>query len=445
MNLHENSLKLSDFIVKSPTSYHLAEETRKRLAEAGYEQLLESESWELKAGGKYFVLRNGSAIAAFRIPPKCTGGFMIMASHADSPMLKIKENPEIRENGYTKLNIEVYGGALLAPWFDRLLSVAGRIFVREGDEIACRLVDLDEVGLVIPSLAIHMNRQANDGVKLNPQKDLLPVLGPADCASVTELVTNKLNEDRSADAQIGPGAILGHDLYVCCREKPFFWGAGREYLSAPRLDDAACAFCSLEGFLRSENADPGFSVPVHIVFDNEEVGSSTKQGAASTFLKDTLRRISTALGCGEIDHMRMLAQSFMLSCDNAHAVHPNFPEKCDPVNKPKMGQGVVLKYSAAEKYTTDALSAAIVRMLAERAGISLQVFTNRADIPGGSTLGKLSANQVPVPTADIGIAQLAMHSPCETIGVRDIDDMIQLADTFYRSSLRECGYGKYTV
>ena len=440
-----NSEKLSAFIRKSPTAYHLAEETRQRLLAAGYEQLLESGPWDLKAGGRYFVLRNGSAAAAFRIPERQANGFMIAACHADSPMLKIKENPEIRENGCTKLNVEVYGGALLNPWFDRPLSIAGRVFVKEGDEIACRLVDLDDDLLVIPSLAIHMNRQANDGVKLNPQKDLLPVLGYDDCASVTDLVTEKLNKEEGMSGKISPADILGRDLYVYCRERPFFWGAGKEYLAAPRLDDAACAFSLLEGFLGSEKKDPGNAIPLFIVFDNEEVGSSTKQGAASTFLKDTLRRIVSGLGGGETEYLRMIPQSFMLSCDNVHAIHPNYPEKYDPVNRPRMGKGPVLKFSAAEKYTTDAMSAAFVRVLAERAGVPLQVFTNRSDIPGGSTLGKLSAQQAAIPSADIGLAQLAMHSPCESIGCGDVDGLIALAETFFRSSLTEAGYGKYRI
>ncbi|MCR5295613.1 MAG: M18 family aminopeptidase [Lachnospiraceae bacterium] len=440
---NENSRRLAEFIQKSPTSYHLAEETRRRLQAAGYEQLLESSAWKLKAGGKYYVLRNASAIAAFRIP-ETAAGFMIMASHADSPVLKLKENPEIREHDCTRLNVEVYGGALLAPWFDRPLSAAGRIFVREEGQIACRLVDLDRDLLVIPSLAIHMNRQANDGFKLNPQKDLLPLLGPGDCPSILQLVTEKCRQDQPETA-FRPEDILGSDLYIYCRERPFFWGPGNEYLSSPRLDDAACAFSSLEGFLRAEKASAGDHIPVHIVFDNEEVGSSTKQGAASTFLKDTLRRISACLGCGETEHLQLLAESFMLSGDNAHAMHPNYPEKCDPVNRVRMGKGVVIKYSANQKYTTDAMSAAVVRLLAERAGISLQVFSNRSDIPGGSTLGNLSGNQAAIPTADIGIAQLAMHSPCECIGCADVDDMIALAETFFQASLREAAYGRYRI
>ncbi len=444
MSQNENCRSLATFIQKSPTAYHLAEETRRRLLAAGYEQLLESSVWHLAPGGKYFVLRNGSAIAAFRIPEKRPGGYMLMASHADSPILKIKENPDIRENGYTKLNIEVYGGALLSPWFDRPLSVAGRIYVRDKDGIACRLVDMERDLLMIPSLAIHMNRQANEGTKLNPQKDLLPILGTGECASLYDLVVEKLNAD-DPDRKISPEDVLGHDLYVYCREQPFFWGAGNEYLSSPRLDDASCAYASLEGFLRAEAGGESDSIPVHIVFDNEEVGSSTKQGAASTFLKDTLHRISAALGVSDTEHLQMLAQSFMLSADNGHALHPNYPEKADPVNKVRMGGGVVLKYSANQKYTTDALSAAVAKVLAEKAGISLQVFTNRADVPGGSTLGNLSGNQVAVPTADIGLAQLAMHSPCECIGCGDVDDMIALAETFFKASLRENGYGSYSL
>ncbi|MBR0397419.1 MAG: M18 family aminopeptidase [Eubacterium sp.] len=450
--------ELLAFIEKHPTSYHVTAGQKELLDHAGYQQLFENDAWEIRPGGKYYVIRNGSAIAAFRIPPedcaaddtcrireiaeKKFAGFMIMASHSDSPSLKIKRNPEMQvDQSYTKLNVEPYGGLLMAPWFDRPLSVAGRIFVRTGTGMECRLVNLDRDLLVIPSLAIHMNREANKGYTYNAQKDLLPLYGMEESRPLAEL----LAEAAGVDA----GDILDGDLYLYNRQPGTVFGANEEFLMSPRLDDVQCAFASLQGFLESEQDSPGAKegnqpIPVHVVFDNEEVGSSTRQGAASTFLADTLERISEALGDTRTDYKRRIACSFMLSADNAHAVHPNHTDKADPVNHPHLNGGVVLKYSANQRYTTDGMSGAIVRLLAARAGVTLQEFHNRSDIPGGSTLGNISGNQAAVCTADIGIAQLAMHSPCETCGAEDTEQLVRLARELFASQL--CiGEGEVTV
>ncbi|WP_417093907.1 M18 family aminopeptidase, partial [Intestinimonas timonensis] len=368
---HNYDKELLDFIQSNPSPYHVIEAQKKRLLEAGYEQLLESASWTIRAGGKYFVPRNGSAIIAFRVPEKTFKGFMIMASHSDSPMLKIKENPEITvEGAYQKLNVEVYGGALLAPWFDRPLSVAGRVLVKTERGVSTRLVNVDRDLLLIPSLAIHMDRNANSGHEYKVQRDLLPLYGMADAEPLLETVAKACGVDA--------GDILSHDLFVYNRQAPSVWGAKEEFLSSPRLDDIQCAFSSLAGFLESE---PGESVPVHVVLDNEEIGSSTKQGAASAFLEDTLRRIAEGFGLTSGEYLQKLPQSYMLSADNAHGVHPNYGDRCDPVNRPKLGGGVVLKFSGNQKYTTDAVSAAVVRVLAKKAGVRLQTFTNHSDIP----------------------------------------------------------------
>ena len=426
---------LARFIQEHPSVYHVIEGQRQLLLAAGYEPLLESRPWRLRPGGRYFVTRNGSALIAFRIPEGGFRGFMIMASHSDSPALKIKEQPEITvEGAYKKLNVEVYGGALLAPWFDRPLSAAGRLFVRQGDEIRMELVDFGRDLLLIPSLAIHMEPAANKGLELKPQRDLLPLYGLADARDLLDLAAQEAGVDRKA--------VVGHDLFVYNRQAPSVWGDGGVFLSSPRLDDLQCAFASLQGFLESRESA---AIPVHAVFDNEEIGSSTRQGAASPFLRDTLVRLTESLGLPESAYLAGLSRSFLLSADNVHALHPNRPDKSDPVNRPRLGGGVVLKYSGSQKYTTDAASAAIVRLLAERAGISLQTFANHSDIPGGSTLGNLSARQVAVKAADVGIAQLAMHSPYETCGSRDTEDLVALARALFSASLEETGEERYAL
>ena len=421
------SRELLRFIQEHPSVYHVIDGQRSRLLEAGYVPLPESSLWHLQRGGRYFVTRNDSAIIAFRIPRNDFRGFMIMASHSDSPVLKIKENPEIRTEGkYTRLNIELYGGALLAPWFDRPLSVAGRVMLRSGSRISAKLVNVARDLLMIPSLAIHMDRSVNEGRAIKVQKELLPLYGLDGDISLKELV--------SAEADAPPEAVIGYDLFVYNRQAPSVWGASGEFMSSPKLDDLQCAFSSLCGFLESRESD---SIPVHAVFDNEEIGSMTKQGAASPFLRDTLERIADSLGLSHQEYLSRLPQSFMLSADNAHAFHPNYPEKCDPVNQPVMGGGVVLKHSGNQKYATDAVSAAIVRLLAEKAGARLQTFTNHADIPGGSTLGNISSQQLALRTADVGIAQLAMHSPYETCGSSDTEELVKLAGSLFSASVCE--------
>jgi aspartyl aminopeptidase len=411
-----------DFIQKSPTAFHVTANMAAALKAAGFTQLDEQTDWHLIPGGCYFVTRSDSALIAFRLPEgSALPAFRIMASHSDAPCFKLKENPELPGAGDTiRLNVELYGGALLAPWFDRPLSVAGRVLLQEGGGLATRLVDLDRDLVMIPSLAIHMNREANRGTAYNVQKDLLPLLGLGETDSIAELIAR--------EQHIEADAILGSDLFLYNRDAPVLWGAHNEFLASPRLDDTQCAFASLTGFL---NAAPSENIPVHCVFDNEEVGSGTKQGAAGTFLADTLARIAEGLGMTAGQYRRAVAGSFMLSADNAHAVHPNYPDKADPVNQPRLNGGVVLKFSANQKYTTDGRSAARCRLLAQSAGVPLQVFTNRSDMPGGSTLGNISTTQVSMETADVGIAQLAMHSPYECCGAEDTARLAALAQALF--------------
>lgn len=414
--------KLLKFIQKSPTAFQAVEEMSQRLQKEGFKELKEEKHWDLKAGGNYFVTRNHSAVIAFSIPKKPAWKFHIMASHSDSPALKIKENPEMEvEKAYIKLNVERYGGMLLAPWFDRPLSVAGRLIVRKNGEIQEKLVAVDKDLLVIPNLAIHMNREVNDGYKYNVQKDMLPLYSDYDGkGSFMKLM--------AAEADVAEEDILGHDLFLYDRTPGTVWGANEEFISAPRLDDIQCAFASLEGFLRGERKE---SIAVHCVLDNEEVGSTTKQGAASTFLKDTLMRINMGLGRTQEEYLMTLADSFMVSADNAHALHPNHTDKTDSVNRPVLNGGIVIKYNANQKYCTDGVSAAIFKDICDRAEVPYQTFVNRSDMAGGSTLGNISNTQVPMKTVDIGLAQLAMHSVYETTGAKDTESLAKAAAVLF--------------
>ena len=428
--------ELFSFIESSPTAFHAVETMQQMLDAEGYQQLLESRAWKLQAGGKYYVMRNGTSLLAFRIPKKDFTGFQVMAGHSDSPTFRIKENPEMETEGaYVKLNVEKYGGMLCSPWFDRPLSVAGRLIVKTDTGIVSRLVKVDRDLLMIPSLAIHMNRKANEEQKYNVQKDMLPLYAMADAKGSFQKIVAEA-------ARVEVTDILGSDLFLYNRVKGTVWGAEQEFISSGRLDDLQCVFGSLKGFLTAEE---GTSVPMHCVFDNEEVGSSTKQGAASTFLQDTLLRICESLGKTPAQYRQLLASSFMISADNAHAVHPNYGEKSCPTNRPVLNGGIVIKYSANQKYTTDGVSAALFRMICKKADVPYQVFLNRSDMIGGSTLGNLSANQVPVNCVDIGLPQLAMHSPYETAGAKDTAYLVHVAKVFYECSVQETASGEYRI
>lgn len=429
---------LFQFIESSPTAFHAVKKMREMLEGQGYNRLLESGKWNLRKGGSYYVSRNGSSLIAFRIPETGFRGFQIMASHSDSPCLKIKANPELTAEGaYVKLNVEKYGGMLCGTWFDRPLSAAGRLMVREKDKTVMRLVNIDRDLLLIPSLAIHMNREANNGYKYNVQKDMLPLYGM--CTDGTE---KRFMELAAHEAGVEEENILGSDLYVYSRMPGSIWGADREFISAGRLDDLECVYASLIGFLSAADGD---SIPLHCVYDNEEVGSSTRQGAASTFLADTMFRICEALDMSGEDYRRALAASMMVSADNAHAVHPNYPDKSCPSNRPVINQGIVIKFSGNQRYTSDAVSAALFRRICEKAEVPVQEFTNRSDMAGGSTLGNISSTQAAVKCVDIGLPQLAMHASYETGGVKDLEYLIRAAEVFYESSIEETGFEEYQV
>lgn len=420
--------ELCRFLDGAKSVYHATDEIKERLDDAGYQYLSESDVWQLRPGGKYYMTRGGAALIAFRIPQGTPAGFMVSAGHSDRPTFKMKENP-VLTGKYTRLAVEPYGGMLMAPWLDRPLSLAGRVLVEAHNGVETRLLDIDRDLLLIPNVAIHMNRQVNQGYSWNPAVDLIPLMGSAG----TEKQLMALLEETAG------GKILGHDLYLYVRQKASVWGLEEEYISAPAVDDLTCIWGCLEGFL---NAGESNAVPMFCTFDSEEVGSNSMQGAGSNLLEVVMLRVCRAMGY-ETD--RMLSQSFMVSADNAHGVHPNHPEYADPNNAPTVNGGITLKFNANQKYTTDGVSAAIFRSLCQKAGVTTQTYCNRADIPGGSTLGHISMTHVSIHSVDVGLPQLAMHSCYETAGVRDVLDLVQVMSCFFGCSLLSTQDGSYQL
>lgn len=428
--------ELFQFIENSPSCFHAIETIRKKLNDEGFIELVEGRSWQIEKGKKYYVTRNLSSIIAFKIPENDFKNFHIVASHSDSPTFKIKENAEIEVNNkYVKLNTEKYGGMICSTWFDRPLSIAGRILVKEGNLVKTHLVNIDKDLVIIPNLAIHMNRAVNDGYKYNAQIDMLPLYGDnTSKGSLMKTVAQSVGVEEDS--------ILGTDLFLYNRMRGTKIGANSEYISSPRLDDLECAYASLSAFLSETNSN---SASVYCVFDNEEVGSGTKQGADSTLLYDVLRRINMCLGNSEEDYYKLIASSFMISADNAHALHPNYSDKSDPTNKVYINDGIVIKYNANQKYTTDAVSASIFKSICDSVNVPYQTFTNRLDILGGSTLGNISNAHVSLNTIDIGLAQLAMHSTYETAGAKDVTYLIDAIKAFYNTSIEQVEDGQYII
>lgn len=417
------SRDMMDFIEKSPTCYHAVAALKEALKEQGFQELEETAHWSLDGGKGYFATRNDSSLIAFRIPEHLSQGFHIVASHCDSPSFKIKEFPEMTvENHYVKLNTERYGGMILYSWLDRALSVAGRVAVRGEEGLETRLVNLEDSTMVIPSVAIHMNRDANKGLEFNPQVDMLPLYGDRAEGGKTLL-------ERAAEAVgVEQEDILGHDLFLYVKDKGRFYGENDAFVLSPRLDDLQCVYASSKAFMETR---PEQYITVCAVFDNEEVGSSTRQGADSTFLEDTLWRIGEGLGWNRSEFLRRIAGSFLISADNAHGVHPNHPEKADPTNRPYLNQGIVIKFHGSQKYATDAVSGAKMKMICEEAEVPWQTYANRSDILGGSTLGNISTAHVSVASVDIGLPQLAMHSAVETAGVKDTKYAVEAFRVFF--------------
>ena len=404
---------LMNYLDNSYSAFHAIKNLEEKLINSGFKKLEENEKWNLAENKSYYVIRNTSSIIAFKVPANNeTLGFNIVASHSDSPSYKIKPNATMKDlrNDYAKLNTETYGGPIAYTWLDRPLGIAGRVFIENENSITEELVNLDDT-IIIPSVAIHLNRSGE--FNPNPQVDMLPLIG--DASTTFEDMLKKQIQDKS---------IISTDLFLYNKEKAMLLGANNEYLASSRIDDLECAYISMEALINTDAKN----VTVCAVFNNEEVGSRSANGAASTFLKDTTERIAKALNK---DILEMLANSFIISSDNAHALHPNHPEKADPTNMVYMNKGIVVKHQAGLNYTTDALSEAIFKKICKLADVPYQDYTNRSDQRGGGTLGAISQTQLSIPSVDIGLAQLAMHSTYETCGVKDVEYMLKALSKFY--------------
>ena len=428
--------RLFAFLRAGVTPWHAVAEAARWLEEAGYTRLEESDYWNLAPGGRYYVTRNGSSIAAWRVPEHGIGGWRMSISHSDNPGWRLKP-AKSTVAGCERLPVEGYGGMIMPTWLDRPLGVAGRVLVRTGDGLDTRLVDIHRPVAVIPSLCIHFDRSCNSGHAYNAQVDMQPLYGPEGCKSIQALVAEALN--------LSEADMVDSELLLTTLQEPVRTGPEGEYYLSPRIDDLGCAASTLLGFLDADAGCDSACAPVWAMLDNEEVGSSTRQGAQSTFVRDLFDRILDAVPHSGQGMARALANSFCLSADNAHATHPNFPEKSDPASPVRLGGGVVVKYNATQKYSTTAYSGAVFGEICRMAEVPVQRFANRADVPGGSTLGNLQANTVPVPTVDIGLPQLAMHSAVETAACADADAMRRAVAAFYRAHIRVLGDGRCTL
>jgi aspartyl aminopeptidase len=411
-----------DFMNESVTAFHAVKNAEDILTDASFSSLSEEKTWKIGKDKGYFVKRNSSSLIAFKMPKGEAKGFKIFAAHTDSPSFRVKENTEIIFNDKAvRLNIEKYGGMILSSWLDRPLSVAGRVVVNEKNQLKEKLVNIDKDLLIIPNVAIHMNRDINDGFKYSVQNDMLPLFGGKDAKG-------KFEELIAEAAGTKKENILAFDLFLYSREKAKYTGVSDEFIVSPRLDDLACVYSGLKGFVESDDSE---YIKVLALFDNEEVGSGTKQGADSTFLYDVLKRVSISVSEKEEDFMRLVAGSFLVSADNAHAVHPAAAGKADVTNRPFLNEGIVVKYSGNQRYATDAYSSAFFKKICMDKKIPFQVYCNNSDIAGGSTLGNISTAHVSLNTVDIGIPQYSMHSSCETMGSSDLEHMIDFAKYFY--------------
>ncbi|KYH29153.1 MULTISPECIES: M18 family aminopeptidase [Clostridium] len=426
----EFAKELIDFIYESPTAFHAVENVKNTLEQNGFKQLKEEEKWKLEKGKKYFMIKNHSALIAFTVGNEKIeeNGFRIIGAHTDSPSFRVKPNPEMTsENSYIKLNTEVYGGPILNTWFDRPLSLAGRVIIK-GKNILnpkVKLLNIKKPVMIIPNLAIHMNRKVNEGIELNKQVDTLPILG---------LINEKFEKDNylakviADELKVDYKDILDFDLFLYEYEKGSIIGINNEFISSSRLDDLEAVHGGVHALINAENP---VSTNVLVCFDNEEVGSATKQGADSEMLSNVLERIVLSLDGNRDDFFRVLAKSFMISADAAHAVHPNKGQKSDPTNRPFINKGPAVKIAASQSYTSDSYSTSIFVSLCEKAGVPVQKFVNRSDERGGSTIGPISSTHINIPSVDIGTPMLAMHSIRELCGVMDHYYVARVFKKFY--------------
>lgn len=425
-----NAQELLDFINKSKTAFQGAYEIKAILDKEGYEELKEEDKWDLKKGGKHYVMKNDSALIAFKVGSGDIekDGFRLIGAHTDSPGFRIKPNPEIKVEGhYIKLNTEVYGGAILSTWFDRPLSIAGRVTLKGEDPFnpKTKLVDINKPVLIIPNLAIHMNRSINEGYEYNKQKDTLPLL---------TMVQDKLENDQylinliSETLKVNASDILDFDLFLYEYAEGILFGADNEFISCGRLDDLWMVFAGLKALTSSNEIK---STKVLVALDNEEIGSLTSQGANSSILSNILERIAIGLKKEREDFKRTLSNSIMISADLAHALHPNYTEKCDPTSRPMLGKGPVLKIAAGGSYSTDSYSSAVFKGICEKAGVPCQVFVNRSDLRGGTTIGPITAAKLNIPVIDLGAPILSMHSIRELAAVKDNEYIIRAFTEFF--------------
>lgn len=419
----EQLKRFLDFAEQAPTAFHAIDRLAAVLEQKGFIRLQETNPWLVDAGERYYVTRNDSSLIAFSIPPTGFAPFRVAAAHSDSPAFRLKQHFEDATEAYVRINVEKYGGMILSTWLDRPLSIAGRVAIRKNGAITTRLVRLDRDAVLIPNLPIHFNRKVNEGYAWDLKTDLMPLYGPGSAKG-------GLIREIAEAAEVSPEDILGHDLFLYSRQKPSVWGAEDAFFSCGRIDDLECAWGCVAAFA---DVLPRTAISVCAVFDNEEVGSGTRQGALSDFLLNTLTRIGLSLGASAGEIMATTAGSFLVSADNAHAMHPNHPELYDVQNRVYMNKGVVIKHNASQKYCTDALSSAEFELICEGAGVPVQHFANRSDLPGGSTLGNLSNTQVSMSSVDIGLAQLAMHSLYETAGTKDLSLLIRAMKAYWEA------------
>lgn len=415
---------LLDFLDASVSMYHAVEESVVRLEEAGFEKLELKENWDLKSGGKYYLVVNNSSVLSFVLGSDVKSGFRIIGAHTDSPGFKIKANPIVKKEGYIQLNTEVYGGPLLETWFDRPLSIAGRVYLKgeKSHSPKMELFDFDYDFLTIPSLAIHMKRGGDNDRKINPQIHTLPVLGLDDEFDLDQFIADELDVDVED--------ILCHDLFLYNREKANIFGANAEFFQSGKIDNLGMVHSGLNAII---NSKPSENTQVFVAFDNEEIGSSTQQGAASAMFRDVLRKISLTLGNSETDFLNQIYDSYMISADQAHALHPNYSETNDITNKPKLNEGPVIKDSARKSYATDGFGRAVLIDIAKNNDVPMQFYHNRSDVRGGSTIGAIIETNTGIRNIDIGNAMLAMHSAREMAGVKDQKYMLDLMIGFFEA------------
>ena len=422
----DHARDLCAFIDSSPTPYHAIAETMRRLAAGGFRECGEAELWSLSPGDRRMVVRNGGSLFAFQIGSESPieGGFRIIGAHSDSPNLRAKPKADVAAHGYRQLAVEPYGGVLLHTWLDRDLSLAGRVTVRERDGARTLLVDFGRPMLRIPSLAIHLNREIREsGLKLNPETQAIPVMGLEGTPSLAALVSQELRAQQLAD--VGPDDVLAHDLMLHDTQRSAALGAEGAFLAAPRLDNLASCHAGVSALLGSVGSDLGRATRGIVLYDHEEVGSQSAQGAAGTFLLESLERIVAAFKGGEPQGFpRARSRSFVVSADMAHGVHPNFAEKHDAGHRPVLGRGPVIKTNVNQSYASDAHTAGMFAALCAEVGVTPQQFTPRNDGPCGSTIGPITAARTGIPTVDVGNPMLSMHSAREMAATTDVRKMI---------------------